>query len=242
MAVAPGREPAAALEDLRRHWPAARAVLQEQPAAATACPAVDLAALHTDLEAVELTAEQLDCLGQGGAAARARAALGAGLGRERARGLVGRVLRAAIRLRLPEPRRRRDVRDLSGLARRARVAHAFLPLLEGSDAPVVVNVSSRPGSLAATADPSRIEFHVALLDYNSSKTPLVMVTSQYAKAYPPSASTQSTPATPPRTSTAARAPGHQQRRRGAEIIVRMASIGAHGPSGGLFDQAGPVVW
>jgi hypothetical protein len=29
---------------------------------------------------------------------------------------------------------------------------------------------------------------------------------------------------------------------GAEIIVRMASIGAHGPSGGFFDQADPVVW
>ncbi|NED09591.1 SDR family NAD(P)-dependent oxidoreductase, partial [Streptomyces sp. SID6648] len=37
-----------------------------------------------------------------------------------------------------------------------RVTHAFLPLLEASDAPVVVNVSSGLGSLAATADPSRV--------------------------------------------------------------------------------------
>nr|WP_329831732.1 hypothetical protein [Streptomyces sp. BE133] len=41
------------------------------------------------------------------------------------------------------------------------------------------------------------------------------------------------------------APPHQGTNsveEGAEIIVRMASIGAHGPSGGFFDQAGPVVW
>ncbi|MET9469015.1 hypothetical protein ABZY44_30315 [Streptomyces sp. NPDC006544] len=43
-----------------------------------------------------------------------------------------------------------------------------LPLLEAGDAPVIVNVSSGPGSPAACADPGRNEFRVALLDYNSS--------------------------------------------------------------------------
>jgi len=50
-------------------------------------------------------------------------------------------------------------------------------VFEASDAPVVVNVSSGLGSLAACADPSRVEFQVTALDYNSSKTALVMVTS-----------------------------------------------------------------
>jgi NAD(P)-dependent dehydrogenase (short-subunit alcohol dehydrogenase family) len=51
--------------------------------------------------------------------------------------------------------------DLAGLA---RVLHAFLPLLERSAAPVVVNVGSRSDPLAEAA--------------------VTLVTVQYAKAYP----------------------------------------------------------
>lgn len=121
-----------------------------------------------------------------------------------------------------------------------RVTHAFLPLLEASSAPVVVNVSSGLGSLAATADPNRIEFHVTLLDYNSSKTALVMITSQYAKAYPAIRFNAVDPGY-----TATDLNGHQGTNsveEGADIIVRMASIGADGPTGGFFDKTGPVVW
>ncbi|MEU9011811.1 SDR family oxidoreductase [Streptomyces sp. NPDC048479] len=121
-----------------------------------------------------------------------------------------------------------------------RVTHAFLPLLQTGDAPVVVNVSSGLGSLAATADPGRIEFQVALLDYNSSKTALVMITSQYAKAYPAIRFNAVDPGY-----TATDLNGHRGTNsveQGAEIIVRMAAIGSDGPTGGFFDKAGPVVW
>jgi NAD(P)-dependent dehydrogenase (short-subunit alcohol dehydrogenase family) len=121
-----------------------------------------------------------------------------------------------------------------------RVTHAFLPLLEASDAPVVVNVSSGLGSLAATADPSRVEFQVTVLDYNSSKTALVMVTSQYAKAFPAIRFNAVDPGY-----TATDLNGHQGTQtveEGADIIVRMASIGADGPTGGFFDKTGRVVW
>lgn len=121
-----------------------------------------------------------------------------------------------------------------------RVTHAFLPLLQAGDAPVVVNVSSGLGSLAATADPNRIEFHVALLDYNSSKTALVMITSQYAKAYPAIKFNAVDPGY-----TATDLNGHQGSNtveEGADIIVRMASVGGDGPTGGFFDRTGPVVW
>jgi NAD(P)-dependent dehydrogenase (short-subunit alcohol dehydrogenase family) len=121
-----------------------------------------------------------------------------------------------------------------------RVTHAFLPLLEASDAPVVVNVSSGLGSLAATADPSRVESQVTVLDYNSSKTALVMVTSQYAKAFPAIRFNAVDPGY-----TATDLNGHQGTQtveEGAEIIVRMASIGADGPTGGFFDKTGPAVW
>ncbi|NKE63356.1 SDR family oxidoreductase [Lentzea sp. PSKA42] len=121
-----------------------------------------------------------------------------------------------------------------------RVTHAFLPLLESGDAPVVVNVSSGLGSLAATADPNRVEHGVMLLDYNSSKTALVMITSQYAKAFP---SIRFNAVDPGYTATDLN--GHQGPatvEEGADIIVRMATIGADGPTGGFFDKAGPVVW
>lgn len=121
-----------------------------------------------------------------------------------------------------------------------RVTHAFLPLLEASNAPVVVNVSSGTGSLAACADPSRAEFQVTLLDYNSSKTALVMVTSQYAKAF---RTVRFNAVDPGYTATDFNGHrGTQTIEEGAEIVVRMASIGTDGPTGGFFDKTGPVVW
>ncbi|MFD9338501.1 SDR family NAD(P)-dependent oxidoreductase [Streptomyces sp. NPDC060028] len=121
-----------------------------------------------------------------------------------------------------------------------RVTHAFLPLLEASVAPVVVNVGSGLGSPAACADPGRIEFHVTLLDYNSSKTALVMITSQYAKAYP---AIRFNAVDPGYTATDLNGQrGTNTVEEGADIIVRMAVTGAHGPTGGFFDKAGSVVW
>jgi NAD(P)-dependent dehydrogenase (short-subunit alcohol dehydrogenase family) len=78
-----------------------------------------------------------------------------------------------------------------------RVSQAFLPLLEASAAPVVVNVSSGMGSLGRTTDPDRVESKIVGLPYTSSKSALNMLTSQYAKAYPPSARAPS-PGEPPR--------------------------------------------
>lgn len=121
-----------------------------------------------------------------------------------------------------------------------RVTRAFLPLLEAAEAPVVVNVASGLGSLAATNDPSRIEYTVAALDYNSSKTALVMVNSQYAKAYP---GIRFNAVDPGYTATDLNGhTGHHTVEEGADVIVRMALIGADGPTGGFFDAAGPAAW
>ncbi|MEU1126834.1 SDR family NAD(P)-dependent oxidoreductase [Streptomyces sp. NPDC005899] len=121
-----------------------------------------------------------------------------------------------------------------------RVTRAFLPLLEAGDASVVVNVGSGLGSIAATTDPERVEFHVAALDYNSSKTALVMVTSQYAKAYP---RIRFNVVDPGYTATDLNAhQGVKTVEEGAEVIVRLASIGADGPTGGFFDEDGPAAW
>ncbi|MFI1394828.1 SDR family NAD(P)-dependent oxidoreductase [Streptomyces sp. NPDC020681] len=121
-----------------------------------------------------------------------------------------------------------------------RVMHAFLPLLAASDAPVVVNVSSGLGSLAWTTDPDRFESQVHLVAYNSAKSAVNMITSQYAKAYPGMRINAVDPGY-----TATDLNGHQGSQtvaEGAEIIVRMARVDAEGPTGGYFNAEGPVPW
>jgi NAD(P)-dependent dehydrogenase (short-subunit alcohol dehydrogenase family) len=121
-----------------------------------------------------------------------------------------------------------------------RVTRAFLPLLQESDNPVVVNVSSGLGSLAAVTDPSRVEFHVKLMDYNSSKAALVMVNTMYAKEFP---GIRFNAVDPGYTATDFNDHGgYKTVEQGAEILVRMALIGADGPTGGFFDDEGPVIW
>ncbi|MFE3519484.1 SDR family NAD(P)-dependent oxidoreductase [Streptomyces sp. NPDC059166] len=121
-----------------------------------------------------------------------------------------------------------------------RVTRAFLPLLEAGKEAVVVNVASGLGSLAATNDPSRVEYTVASLDYTSSKTALVMVNSQYAKAYP---AIRFNAVDPGYTATDLNGhSGPNTVEEGADIIVRMALIGPDGPTGGFFDAEGVAAW
>jgi NAD(P)-dependent dehydrogenase (short-subunit alcohol dehydrogenase family) len=121
-----------------------------------------------------------------------------------------------------------------------RVMHAFLPLLEASAAPVVVNVSSSLGSFARTTDPEQFESRWPGLAYPSSKAAMNMLTSQYAKAYP---AIKINVVNPGYTATDLNGNrGTQTVAEGAEIIVRMATIGADGPSGGYFETTGTVPW
>lgn len=125
-----------------------------------------------------------------------------------------------------------------------RVMQAFLPLLERAAAPVVVNVGSGLGSLAAATDPAARAEHaptwIPTLDYASAKAALNMVTAQYAHAFP---GVRVNAVDPGHTATDFNGrTGPQTVEEGAEIIVRMAAIGADGPTGGYFAAAGPVPW
>ncbi|MEU0073550.1 SDR family NAD(P)-dependent oxidoreductase [Streptomyces sp. NPDC006332] len=121
-----------------------------------------------------------------------------------------------------------------------RVTHAFLPLLERSAAPVVVNVSSGLASLAALTDPTRPAYSYPGLAYPASKTAVNAITVQYAKAFPGMRINAVEPGY-----TATDLNGHtgtQTVEEGAEIIVRMARTGPAGPTGGYFDAEGPLAW
>ena len=121
-----------------------------------------------------------------------------------------------------------------------RVLQAFRPLLERSDAPVVVNVSSGMGSLAITSDPERVESTFVGLAYPSSKSALNMLTSQWARAYP---EMRINAVDPGYTATDFnRHSGTQTVEEGAEVIVRLATIGPDGPTGTSPDAAGTVPW
>ncbi|MEW2423713.1 SDR family oxidoreductase [Streptomyces nigra] len=121
-----------------------------------------------------------------------------------------------------------------------RVTHAFLPLLQRSPAPVVVNVSSGLASLAGLSDPDSPAHFYQALAYPSSKTAVNMITVQYAKAFP---GLRINAVEPGFTATDLNGrTGSQTVEEGAEIIVRMAQVGPDGPTGGYFDIDGPLPW
>ncbi|MGW1028146.1 SDR family oxidoreductase [Streptomyces sp. NPDC002577] len=121
-----------------------------------------------------------------------------------------------------------------------RVTHAFLPLLGRSTAPVVVNVSSGLASLARVTAPDTPAYAYPGVAYPASKAAVNMITVQFAKAFPGMRINAVEPGY-----TATDLNGHtgtQTVEEGAEIIVRMAQVGADGPTGGYFDAEGPLPW
>jgi NAD(P)-dependent dehydrogenase (short-subunit alcohol dehydrogenase family) len=121
-----------------------------------------------------------------------------------------------------------------------RVTHAFLSLLERSQNPVIVNVSSGMGSLAVTTDRSRLESTIIGLAYPSSKTAVNMLTTQYAKALPHIRINAVDPGY-----TATDLNGHSGTKnveQGAEVIVAMAKLDGSGPTGTFADENGEVPW
>jgi NAD(P)-dependent dehydrogenase (short-subunit alcohol dehydrogenase family) len=121
-----------------------------------------------------------------------------------------------------------------------RVTHAFLPLLERSAAPVVVNVSSGLASLTALSDPAHPAYFYPGVAYPTSKAAVNAITVQFAKALP---GMRINAVEPGYTATDLNGnTGTQTVEEGAEIIVRMARTGPDGPTGGYFDAEGTLPW
>jgi NAD(P)-dependent dehydrogenase (short-subunit alcohol dehydrogenase family) len=121
-----------------------------------------------------------------------------------------------------------------------RVLHAFLPLLQRSAAPVVVNVSSGLASLTRLSTPGNRGYDYPGVAYPASKTAVNMITVQFAKAFP---AMRINAVEPGFTSTDLNGnAGLQTVEQGAEIIVRMAQVKADGPTGGYFTVEGTLPW
>lgn len=121
-----------------------------------------------------------------------------------------------------------------------RVTHAFLPLMQGSSHPVVINVSSGMGSFAVTHDPDRVESTVTAPLYTASKAAVTMLTTQYARAFP---GMRFNAADPGYTATDLNGhSGPQTLTEGTDAIVTLATEPADAGTGRLIDRFGRVPW
>ncbi|MFD7453387.1 SDR family NAD(P)-dependent oxidoreductase [Kitasatospora sp. NPDC059827] len=121
-----------------------------------------------------------------------------------------------------------------------RVLHAFLPLLQRSAAPVVVNLSSGLASLTRVTTAGTPSYAYPGVAYPASKAAVNMITVQYAKAFPHMRINAVEPGFT-RTDLNGNT-GIQTVEQGAEIIVRMACLTPDGPTGTYRDAEGPLPW
>jgi NAD(P)-dependent dehydrogenase (short-subunit alcohol dehydrogenase family) len=122
-----------------------------------------------------------------------------------------------------------------------RVTQAALPLLMQSDNPVVVNVSSALGSFWAVTNPDRRQYHFPSIVYGASKAAVSMLTVQYAKSYPDIKFNAVEPGFTATELTPFSGAG-QPVAVGAEVIVRMATIGQDGPTGTFQEGESTLGW
>ncbi|MFJ3379337.1 SDR family NAD(P)-dependent oxidoreductase [Curtobacterium sp. NPDC090217] len=122
-----------------------------------------------------------------------------------------------------------------------RVTEAALPLLQRSDDPNVVTVSSSLGSFWAVTNPERVESTLPLPLYSASKAAATMLTVQYAKAHPAIRFNAVEPGPTATDMTAGFGIGRPVE-ESARVVVRLATLGAEGPTGTLQDEGGPLAW
>lgn len=123
------------------------------------------------------------------------------------------------------------------------VTNAVLPLLRRSQAPRVVNVSSGIESLTITSDPNGPMAGLPTsAAYAPSKTALNALTVQYAIELRKDGVLVNA-ADPGYVDTDINNhSGDLTTAQGAEVVVRLATLGADGPTAGFFGAAGPVPW
>jgi len=128
-----------------------------------------------------------------------------------------------------------------------RVTQAFLPFLKKSGQGRIVMMSSSLGSIAGQLDMTSPTYGVNLLGYNSSKSALNMITVAFAKELA-QYGVKVNAANPGYVGTDLN--NHQGYRtvgEGADIAVRLATLGPMGPTAGFFhdghaDDLGKHPW
>jgi NAD(P)-dependent dehydrogenase (short-subunit alcohol dehydrogenase family) len=123
-----------------------------------------------------------------------------------------------------------------------RVTQAALPLLRKSGNPVVVNLSSALGSFWAVHNPDLPASQLNIVHaYGASKAAVSMLTVQYAKAVPEIKFNAVEPGYTATDLGGGRGGGRPVE-ESAKVVVRMATIGADGPTGTFQEDAGELPW
>ena len=142
-----------------------------------------------------------------------------------------------------------DVHDLTGagieqvlatnVVGYVRVIHAFLPLLERTAAPRIVNVTSGLGSLARFHDLSTIESRAGSPFYAASKAAINMLTVRYARLLP---GIRINAADPGLTATAFSGGMGHSVTDGTDAIIRFAIGEDRELTGRYRDRDGDIPW
>ncbi|MER6783958.1 SDR family oxidoreductase [Streptomyces sp. NPDC000658] len=123
------------------------------------------------------------------------------------------------------------------------VTNAMIPLLRRSPAPRIVNVSSHAASLSLTSDPDG-PFAAMLPSaaYSPSKSALTALTVQYANELRKDGILVNAVAPGFVDTDSNNHTGFLTVAQGAAGVVRLAMLGADGPTAGFFSEEGPVPW
>jgi NAD(P)-dependent dehydrogenase (short-subunit alcohol dehydrogenase family) len=123
------------------------------------------------------------------------------------------------------------------------VTNAMLPLLRRSPAPRIVNVSSHAASLTITSNPDGpLAGLPPSAAYTPSKTALTSLTVQYANELRKDGILINAAAPGYVDTESNNHSGHLTPAQGAAVVVRLATLGADGPTGGFFSEDGSVPW
>ncbi|WP_280434930.1 SDR family oxidoreductase [Nocardia carnea] len=123
------------------------------------------------------------------------------------------------------------------------VTNAFLPLLRRSPAPRIVNVGSHAGSLTLIGDPEGpFSGLLPSAAYSPSKTALNALTVNYANELRKDGILVNAVAPGYVDTDSNNHTGFLTPAQGAAVLVRLATLGADGPTGGFFAEDGPLPW
>jgi len=122
------------------------------------------------------------------------------------------------------------------------LTQALLPLIQKSEAGRIVNVSSSLGSLTLGSDPAWAFDAVMPLAYNASKTALNAFTVLLAKELRGSKIKVNSVCPGHVDTDLSQHQGPRTVEQGAGEPVRLALLPEEGPTGGFFDEDGPVAW
>ena len=119
---------------------------------------------------------------------------------------------------------------------------AMVPLLLHSDSGRIVNISSSLGSLTLASDTNSQWSKFVSLGYSTSKTALNGVTVQFANELR-ATKIKVNSVCPGYVATDLNGnAGYRTPEQGAAIAIKLATLAVNGPTGGFFDETGPVLW